>query len=105
MCARVRGWSVPHPGGWTYQTYRFQSWSGMEVNIGAQRESSGLPRALITILYERVVLLRTGCQSVQCAPICTSDDLHGVIQLYVDEIGVCRVPPNWSTVGAYSATE
>ena len=53
-----------------YRTSRFQSWSGVKVNIGEQ--SSGLPRALIIILdianslrmSAGAMLLRTGSQSV-----------------------------------------
>ena len=48
--------------------------------------------------------LRTGSQSVpvhRTAP----DGPHGVILLYVDEIGKCRVPPNWSTVLSHRIAE
>ena len=55
-----------------YRTSRFQSWSGVNVNISVSRGSSGLPRALTIILdvaislrmYVGAMLLRTGSQSV-----------------------------------------
>ena len=98
-----------------YRTSRFQSCSGVKVNIDEQREfrfayivplfflwfplcrdEAGL-FALIIIIWchlsadvSRAMLLRTGSQSVLVH--------RTVIQLYVDEIGMCNVTPNWSTV-------
>ena len=79
------------------------------------RGSSGLSRALRIILdvantlrmSAGAMLLRTGSQSVlvhRTEPVMVLT-FHGVIQLYVDEIGVCRIPPNWSTVLSHRVTE
>ena len=38
-----------------------------------------------------------------CTVLHASDDPHGGIQLYFDEIGMCRVPLNWSTVLSHIA--
>ena len=77
-------------------------------SISVSRGSSGLPRALRISLdvatslrmSAGAILLRTSSQSVS-----TSDGPHGVIQLYVDEIGMCRLPPNWSTVLSHRIAE
>ena len=76
--------------------------------------NSGLPRSLIIILDVAnslrmsvgAMLLRTGSQSVlvhRNAPMMVIMVLF--IQLYVDEIGVCRIPPNWSTVLSHIVAE
>ena len=79
------------------------------------RGSPGLPRALRIVLdvatslrmSAGAMLLGTGSQSVivHRRPYCTSDGHHGVIQLNVDETGMCRVPPNWSTVLSHIIAE
>ena len=86
-----------------YRTSRFQLWSGVKVNIGEQREiklascPDNCSRCchLSANICRGNVILRTGSQSVL---VHRTDGPHGIIQLYVDEIGMCRVPPNWSTV-------
>ena len=76
--------------------------------------NSGLPRALIIILDVAnslrmsvgAILVRTSSQSVlvhRTAPVMVLMVLF--IQLYVGEIGVCIIPPNWSIVLSHRVAE
>ena len=82
----------------------------VKVNVGEQREfrlaSCSENHSRCCHLSAGALLLRTGSQLVgSCAPSCTSDGPHGVIQLYVDEISMCRILPNWSTARCHRIAE
>ena len=75
---------------------------GVKVNIGEQREFrlASCPDIVLDVatslrMSAGAMILRTGSQSVHVhrpAPVMVLMVLT-VIQLYVDEIGMCRIPP------------